>query len=72
MKSSIIADKEKIDIIERDIPHSDGHKVVIKVAYAGYADLISTIGITVTHGQRAGSWVMNLRDTWKTLVTGKI
>lgn len=35
MKSSIIADKERIDIIERDIPQSDGHKVVIKVAYAG-------------------------------------
>lgn len=35
MKSSIIADKEKIDIIEREKPISDGHKVVIKVAYAG-------------------------------------
>lgn len=35
MKSSIIADKEKIDIIERAVPRSDGHKVVIKVAYAG-------------------------------------
>ena len=34
MKSSIIADKEKIDIIEKDKPVSDGHKVVIKVAYA--------------------------------------
>lgn len=35
MKSAIITDKKKIEIIERDIPKSDGKRVVIKVAYAG-------------------------------------